>query len=166
MLSIARITKTRGLRGELQLFSLFNEPGRFEGLKHLHIGGVRFAVSRLRIADSQRLVVSLKGVDTIEQAEELVGQDACLPVDEIPRYEDEYFDFELQKLRVINDDGEELGSLTQIIHTGAKDVYEILSPGGKRWMIPANHEFIPEINLEEGYMLVRPIPGMMDEDAL
>ena len=166
VISIAKITKTRGLKGELQLYSLFSSPERFEDLEYILVDGGSCEVKRCQVK-GDRLMVMLEGIEDIDAAQLLVGKDACLPIDEIPRYDDEYFDFELSQLRVIDDNQQELGSLTQIIHTGGKDVYEICSPQGQTWMIPATREFVPEIDLDEGYMLVRPIAGMLDgDDAL
>ena len=50
-----------------------------------------------------------------------------------------------------------------MIETGANDVYEITSPEGKTYLMPAVSEMVPEISLEKGRILVRPIRGIFDD---
>lgn len=163
-IEIGKITKTKGLKGELQIYSLFDAPERFEGSKFFIIEGERFPLTLCRLADADRLRVKFRGVDSIDAAQLLVGKEVSLPLDELPRYEDEYFDFELTRLEVQDTAGQKLGRITQVVHTGAKDVYEITGEDGHSWMIPATHDFVPVIDLERGIVVVAPLPGMINID--
>lgn len=165
-IEIGKITKTKGLKGELQVYSFFDTPERFEGSRFFIIDGERFTLTLCRLIDAERLRVKFRGIDSIDAAQLLVGKGVFLPLNELPRYEDEYFDFELVRLDVQDGTGQKLGRITQVLHTGAKDVYEITGDDGRRWMIPATHEFVPVIDLDRGIVVVAPLPGMINiEDA-
>ena len=49
-------------------------------------------------------------------------------------------------------------------HPGAQDIYTVKSPSGKEYMFPGVDAFLKERNPPEGYILVTPIPGLLDDD--
>jgi 16S rRNA processing protein RimM len=56
------------------------------------------------------------------------------------------------------------GVLTEVMRTGANDVYQITAPDKKDYLIPAVEEVIRDINLEKGKMLIRPVKGIFDDE--
>ena len=74
--------------------------------------------------------------------------------------EDEYFMTDLIGLRVEKEDGTELGTLTEIIPTGANDVYVVTGQEKKEWLFPAIKECIMKIDIPTGRMVVRMMKGM------
>ena len=76
--------------------------------------------------------------------------------------EDENFIADLIGLRVVTEEGEELGKLTDVLETGANDVYVVEAPGKKELLLPAIKDCIRDVDLESGTMTVRLLKGLMD----
>ena len=62
------------------------------------------------------------------------------------------------------DTGKVYGVVTSVDHPGAQDIYTVKAPGGKEYMFPGVDAFLKERNPPEGYLLVTPIPGLLDDD--
>ena len=62
------------------------------------------------------------------------------------------------------DTGKVYGVVTSVDHPGAQDIYTVKAPGGKEYMFPGVDAFLKERNPPEGYILVTPIPGLLDDD--
>ena len=62
------------------------------------------------------------------------------------------------------DTGKVSGVVTSVDHPGAQDIYTVKSPSGKEYMFPGVDAFLKERNPPEGYILVTPIPGLLDDD--
>jgi 16S rRNA processing protein RimM len=98
------------------------------------------------------------GINTREMADELRGTDVHVDLENAaPLEEGEYYHFELLGLTAVDESGNVLGEVTDIIETGANDVYVIKDEEGKETLIPALEDVIPEINIPEGKMVVRPL---------
>ena len=76
--------------------------------------------------------------------------------------EDEYFVADLIGLTAKSDEGEELGTLTDVLTTGANDVYVIKGADGEELLVPAIHDCVQEVNVEEGYVILHLLPGLRD----
>ena len=76
--------------------------------------------------------------------------------------EDEYFVADLLGLKVVTDEGEEFGELTDVLFTKANDVYTVTRPDGKEVLIPAIEECILDIDLDEKVMTIHIMPGLLD----
>ena len=110
------------------------------------------------------LLVKLRGIETVEQADALRGKILYLDRGEVNLPEGRYFIQDLIGLTVSDaDSGAVYGVLTDVIATGANDVYEITSPQGKKHLMPAVEEMVPEISPEKGFIFVRPIRGIFDD---
>ena len=62
------------------------------------------------------------------------------------------------------DNGRVYGVVTSVDHPGAQDIYTVKAPNGKEYMFPGVDAFLKERNPPEGYLLVTPIPGLLDDD--
>jgi 16S rRNA processing protein RimM len=101
------------------------------------------------------LVMKIRGVDDIGQAEKLAGQQICIRKNDLePAADDEYYWHELIGLAVIDEAGISLGTLTSIIPTGANDVY-VVTAGDNEMLLPATVEVVREVDLEKSVMVVR-----------
>ena len=77
---------------------------------------------------------------------------------------DEYFIADLIGLSVIREDnGEVLGELTDVLQTGANDVYEVKMEDGKEILLPAIRECIKKVDLQKGEITVHVMKGLLDE---
>ena len=79
---------------------------------------------------------------------------------------DEYFITDLIGLAVVSDQGVELGTLKDVLETGANDVYVVAMKDGKELMLPAIGDCILNVDLEQRRMEVHVLEGLMDLYAL
>ena len=153
LITVGRVIKPFGLRGQIVIFPLTDFPERFgAGRRHPHRGPVLRNLGKP--ASQGPLVLKLKGVDTPEQAEDLRGCALHVPESDLhPLPEGEYYRFQVIGLLAVNKDGDEVGRVTDVLETGGNDVYLIKGPGGER-LVPALPHFVTEIDLEAGRMIV------------
>lgn len=164
-LLIGEITAPHGLKGEVRVFPHTDDPERFYDLTEVGLrtgaaGPVRVVpITQARVV-GKRVWLKLAGVDSIEAAEALRGTQLVIPQAWArPLEDDEYYHHQLLGLEVVTTDGESLGKITEIWQPGANDVYE--TPLA---LIPAVKEFIREIDLDHGRMVVEARPGLRKSD--
>lgn len=108
--------------------------------------------------------VYLAGVETPEQAAALRGLFLRVPLGQAVRPKtDEFFWHEVVGLRVEAEDGRDLGIVTEILRTGANDVYVAQGPLGEL-LIPAIEDVVLTIDPPSGRLLIRPMPGLLPGD--
>jgi len=160
-LVIGRVAAPRGVRGELRVEIQTDTPERFYGLREVFLGEqlMPFEVRRARLHEGQALL-QLKGIDDRNAAEQWRGALIYVPMTEaIPLEENEYYYHQIEGLQVITVEGEVLGKVTEIIATGANDVYVVRGEGGEI-LLPAIEDVIVEVNLEEGILRVKLLEGL------
>jgi len=167
-MDIGLIMGAFGIKGEVRILSLNDEPGRFRDLKVLEVIEPDGAVSTYRIEKvrihKKHALVKLEGFSDRTASENLKGHYVRLPeehaerltVAEAARVERE----SLIGLEVFTRSGERLGVLEEVILTGANDVYEV-SNGESCVLLPAISEVIVDVDLENGRMVVDPLPGLL-----
>ena len=157
-LQVGVITATHGIRGEVKVFPTTDDPERFLDLKTiyldtgrekmlLHISGVKF----------------FKEFDNINEVEPFRKKSLLVTREQaVPLEEDEYFIADLIGLQVVTDEGELLGELTDVLETGANDVYQVTDKNGKELLLPAIKDCILSVDLEKGEMEVHVLEGLLD----
>jgi len=106
-------------------------------------------------------LMKLEGVESIHDAEEFRDADILISKETLTREEGEFFWFELLGLDVYLDTGESIGSISQIISAGCNDVY-VVKKETNETLIPATHEVVKDIDLENGKMIITAIEGLLD----
>ena len=158
------IAGTHGLRGEVKVFPTTDEPARFLDLEKviLDTGREERTLTIRSVKFFKKFVIlGFKGMDRIEDVEKLKGAELLINrEDAIPLEEGEYFIPDLLGLRVVTDDGRELGVIKDVIETGANNVYDVQNEDGARILIPAIPQCILDVRLEEGEMTVHLLPGL------
>jgi 16S rRNA processing protein RimM len=76
--------------------------------------------------------------------------------------ENEYYKSDLMEMNVISEDGSFLGKLTDILETGANDVYVVRTEQGKELLFPAIRECIKNVDMEKNEMTVHIMDGLLD----
>lgn len=165
-LQVGVISSTHGVRGEVKVFPTTDDVTRFKKLKEvilvtektekvLKITSVKFF--------KQFAILKFEGIDTLNDVEVYKG--ASLFVDRknaVKLQKDEYFIADLIDLNVVDENGNELGTLIEVMPTGANDVYIVKSPEGKELLFPAIKECILNIDLKKGQMTVHVMDGLLD----
>jgi 16S rRNA processing protein RimM len=110
--------------------------------------------------------MQLQGVETIEQAECLVDCELLIPRSAAPMLpEGTYYHGDLIGLRVVTEEGRELGRIVDILETGANDVY-VVHGEGSEWLLPATKEVVRKVDLAREIMLVHLLEGMIEAEAV
>ena len=164
-MDIGLILGAFGIKGEVRILSLNDEPERFLDLRELILKGpditdLRYGIEKVRI-HKRHALVKFREVTDRTQAEKLQGAYVRLvgndkTITEEARTENE----KLIGLVVSTTSGECLGVLEEVIQTGANDVYGVRD-GEKSILIPAISDVIVEIDLEGRRMVVDPLPGLL-----
>ena len=167
MLQVGVITQTHGIRGEVKVFPTTDDAARFKKLKKVTLdnGKERRELEIASVKFFKNLVIlKFKGIDNINDVEKY--KKAPLYVtreDAVPLGENEYFIADLIGLKVISDEGEELGTVTDVLQTGANDVYVISKQGEADLLVPAIHDCVKEVAVEEGKIVLHLLPGLREE---
>ena len=160
------ITTTHGVRGEVKVFPTTDDPQRFKKLKNVILdnGKERRDLEITSVKFFKNLVIlKFKGIDNMNDVEKYKKADLLVTRENaVPLEEGEYFIADLIGLKATSDEGEDLGTLTDVIQTGANDVYVFSKEGVQDLLVPKIPDCIKEINLEEGTILVHLLPGLRD----
>lgn len=171
-LAVGYVVGVHGLRGEVKAELYTDFPERFTPGLTLYMGDSLQPVEvRAARQHKQHILLQLAGVQTREQAEELRGRWLYVrEEDAVALEEDTYFVHEILGLTVISEAGEELGTLVDVIFTGANEVYVVRRPDpapgeppAADLLLPATHEVVREVDLDAGRMVVHLLPGLLDE---
>ncbi len=166
-LRVGVITTTHGLKGEVKVYPTVDDPKRFLDLKRVLLRTGKeekgLIIERVRFF-KQMVILKFKGMDRIEdvenyrQAELYVSREDAVPLEE-----GEYYIGDLIDMQVRTTDGEVLGILTDVMETGANDVYVIDSKKYGEILIPAIKQCIIKVNVESSEMTVDLLPGLLPE---
>lgn len=162
---IGKITGTHGIRGAMRVFPTTEDPSRFERLKEIivEIRGKRETFHIQKVAfHKQFVLLTVKEITDINVAELYKNGRILIPdAMAIPLGEDEYYNRDLYGLKVVTEEGEELGEITEIFPTGSNDVYVVKKDGkGKELLLPAIKDCIKNVDLENGIMTVKLLEGL------
>ena len=162
-LVVGQILAARGLRGELKVRAETDDPARFTRLTHVYLGEekVRYAVAGARFLNDF-VLLSLSGVRERNGAEALRGLTIYVdPEQALPLAEGEYYHHQIEGLSVLTEDGQTLGRVSEVLETGANDVYVVAGPAGEL-LLPAIKDVILHIDLVRKSMTVRVPEGLSD----
>ncbi len=137
-------------------------PERFERLKMVYLGeaATPFALESSRL-HKEHVLLKLKGCNR-DMAEKLRGQWVQIPIEEaMPLGEDEYYVYQIIGLEVWTMMGEYLGQVSEVLFTGANDVYVVQGERGEI-LIPAVEDVVLEVDLADGRLTVNLPEGLMD----
>ena len=166
LMQVGIITSTHGVRGEVKVYPTTDDPRRFRRLKevvldtgkekmNLEIEGVKFF--------KQFVILKFKGLDNINDIEKYRQKSLYVTRKNAVRLQrDEYFIADLIGLKVQDEDGKELGTVKDVIETGANDVYEVEMADGKSLLLPAIKQCILNVDVENGTMQVHVLEGLLD----
>jgi 16S rRNA processing protein RimM len=174
LVAVARVVKTRGIRGEITADLLTDFPERFEGLESL-IGVAPDGGRRsLRIEEhwfhGKRIVFKFAGYDSIDAAKVLVGSLLSVPeAERVQPPKDHYFDSELAGCRVETVGGQHVGSVREVMRAGGVDLLVVDSDGsdggreaGRELLIPMAQDICVEIDVAGKLIRVDPPEGLLE----
>lgn len=166
LITIARIVKSRGLRGEVAAEVLTDFPERFENLKTVFLVKPDGAREELKIEkfwfQKNRVILKFEGIDSIHTAETLRNAEVCVPETESVELEaDEYFDWELEGCEVETIEGERIGRVKEVMRTGGTEIL-IVAGTDKEYMIPFAAKICTSVDIENKLIRVDVPDGLLD----
>ena len=161
LLKAGKIVNTHSLRGEVRIYPYCDDADFLCEFDSLYVENEIMDVVSSRVHKGQALI-KFDGIDSINDAEKLVGKIIYIDKDEVELEEGRYFIEDIKGLSVYDIDTNELyGKVINVIETGANDVFEIKSED-KILLIPKIDQVIKEINLEKGIILIKPMKGLFE----
>ena len=167
LLQVGVISSTHGVRGEVKVFPTTDDVNRFKKLKkvildtgkeqkELEIQGVKFF--------KQMVILKFKGIDNINDIEKYKGKSLYVTREHAVKLKkDEYFIADLIDMQVTLEDGTEFGTLTDVMKTGANDVYCIQTEKYGEVLVPAIGDCICQVDVEARKMIIHLMPGLVEE---
>lgn len=164
-LQVGVISSTHGIRGEVKVFPTTDDAGRFEELERvfldtgrekipLEIEGVKYF--------KQFAILKFQGIDNINDIEKYKGKGLWIPREEGQELEEnEYYIADLLGMEVETEDGAPFGVLTDVIETGANDVYSVRRPDGSEVLLPAIRQCILAVDVESRKMKIHLMDGLV-----
>lgn len=164
-LEIGKVVSTHGLRGELRVDPWCDSPQFLCQFKTLYLkkGETKLSVSSR--PHKTIAIVKAKGIDTIEEAEKLRGRVLYINRSDARLAPGEYFIQDLIGLDVIDiDTSKSYGKITDVLKTGANDVYQVTDEKKKDYLIPVIDDVVKEIDINGGKVLIKPLKGIFDDE--
>jgi len=168
---IGIIVKPQGIAGELKILPTTDDPERFALLDEVHVRPKSPTPPQpYKIISARRhkglVLLKLSGINDRNAAEKMVGGVLLIPPEKALKLgTDEYFIRDLVGLNVENEDGQPLGEITDVFHTGANDVYVVKGQDSESFMIPAIKDVVRAVSVPEGKITVRLLEGLMELKA-
>ena len=164
ILEIGKVVNTHGIRGEIKIQPWCDDPMIFDELEYIYLDGEKYKVVKTRFHKNCE-IVAVEGINNINEAELLRNKIVTVPreaLGELP--EGTYYVADLLGLEVRTNDGKILGKIDDVIRTGSNDVYQVKCPGRKDILIPVIEEAVNEVNIDEGYVIVTLMKGLVDDE--
>ncbi len=163
-LQVGVISSTHGIRGEVKVFPTTDDAGRFKKLKEviLETGKEQIPLEVQNVKFFKQFVImKFKGIDHINDIEQYKGKSLMVTRENaVELEEDEYYIADLIGMKVITDAGE-IGELQDVITTGANEVYVVRFETLGEVLIPAIHDCILAVDVEQKEMKVHLLEGLV-----
>ncbi len=166
LLKVGVITSTHGIRGEVKVFPTTDDIQRFTYLKECVIDTgkqqIPVEVEGCKFFKNQA-ILKFKEFQSIDEVEKYKGAGLWVTREHaVPLEEGEFYIADVIDAEVYEENGEYLGRLTEVMETGANDVYVVKLESGKELLIPAIPQCILDVDTEQPRVTVRLMKGMLD----
>ena len=166
LVAIARLSKPRGLRGEIIADILTDFPDRFDNLKTVLLVHPNGKTAEIEIEkfwfQKKRIVLKFVGYDSIEAAETLRNCEICVAETEAVELEaDEFFDWELEGCAVETVEGTRIGTVKELMRTGGTELL-VVAGEAKEYLIPFAETICVEVDVENKLIRIDAPEGLLD----
>lgn len=165
MLRIGVVTKPHGLRGEVKVYPTTSDPERFKDcdevylvtkkeLLTLHVAGVKYF--------KKQVILKFKEFDKVEDVEAFHQCDLMVTRDEaIELEEGEYFLYDVPGCTVVDEDGQTIGEVSDVLETGANPVFVIKTEDGREVLFPVIDECILSVDIDNRRVMAHVMEGLI-----
>lgn len=166
LLRVGIITSPHGIAGEVNVFPTTDDINRFSILKqcvlkteketlNLDVTGIKFHKNMVILRFKQ--FNNINQIEKFRQAELFVTRENAVPLEE-----GEYFICDLIGLSVVDENSTKIGRITDVLKTGANDVYEVTNDENKTYLFPVIKECVLNVDLEAKVVTVHVMKGLLD----
>ena len=167
LLQVGILSSTHGVRGEIKVFPTTDDVKRFKKNKE-YILGTKNGNMDVRVESvkffKQFVILKFEGIDTLDDI--LAYKGCSLYVNRahaVKLQKDEYFIADLIGMEVFDEEDNYIGKLTDVLETGANDVYEITTEDEKTYLFPAIKECIKKVDMDNRKITAYVMPGLMED---
>ena len=164
-LRVGVIASTHGLKGEVKVFPTTDEPERFRKLKKVFLDtGKEYMPLKIKSVKffKNQVILKFDEFQDINEVEKYRGKDLLIDREQaLPLAENENFIVDLINMDVYDEEEQRLGTLTDVLQTGANDVYVVETEEGKEILLPAIPSCILEVDVKAAKMIVRIPEGLL-----
>ncbi len=161
-IKIGKIVSASGLKGEVKVYNYSDSPDSYMRVASMFIEDTPYKIQNAR-THKNTIILKLEGIDDRDAAErqrgrELYITDADLP----PLPEGQFYVRDLIGMEVVDDKGDSLGKVTDVLQNTPQDIFEVERENGKKLLIPKVDQFVLDIDGRKRVIRVRLIEGMLD----
>jgi 16S rRNA processing protein RimM len=165
---IGRVVKPHGVRGKVKVEYFGEDLHRFSLYREIFIEDEKGKPEPYEVLEAvpqpPRLILRLKGIEKIEEAEPLIGKGILIEKEALLKLgEGEYYWMDILGMKVETQEGKRIGKVRKIFPTGAHDVYVVEGKRGEI-LLPATEEVIQSIDLKRGVMKVVRMEGLWEDE--
>ena len=161
-ISVGRITRSHGLKGELKFFHSDRDDVIVQREQRVRLGEAQLKIESVRGAKPP-FIIKFDGINSIEATKNLTGKELRVArADFEPLPEGEYYRFEIEGLKAFDDTGKYYGIVEVVIATGSNDVFAVRGEG-KEWLVPMIDSVVQTIDLEKGKLIFHCVEGLFED---
>ncbi len=166
-LRVGVIIKPHGIKGEVKVYPTTDSPLRFNEITHAKLIQQGKTLGDFKISGvkyfKDTVILKFEAYNNINEVEALKGAELYIPREEGAELQDgEYYIADIIGMDVVTEDGLRLGTVRDVMETGANDVYVVERDGGKELLIPAIKQCILNTDIEENIMTVHLLDGLLE----
>jgi len=165
---IGRVVKPHGIKGKVKVEYFGENLSRLSLYREIFIKDDKDKPEAYEVLETipqpPRLILRLKGIERIEEAETLIGKEILIERKSLLKLEEgEYYWVDLLGMEVETEGGKRIGKIRKIFPTGANDVY-VVEGERREILLPATDEVIRSIDLKRGVMKVARMEGLWEDE--
>ena len=164
-LVVGFLRRSHGVHGEMLMDIQTDFPERLQPDTQVFVGDSHQPLTIVGVRHhNQGLLVKLSGLETPEDAGRYRNQLVYVTsADRPPLPEGQYYHHELIGFDVVDEEGMPIGALSEIMQTGANDVYVVRRPDGREVLLPVIPSVVLDLEADRRQIRVHLIPGLLDE---
>lgn len=167
LISFGKISKVHGLSGEVKFIPFSRQLDNISTLERIFIvktpdsSPVELIITKSRV-QKNTAVLKIQGIDSIEDAEKLVGTVIHVQMSDLRELDDEeYYWFDLIGLKAYTEQGEYIGEIKDLIDRSLQSLL-VVKNDDKEYLIPLTEPIVKEVNLKQSKIIITPIEGLLD----
>lgn len=164
-LEIGKIVGTHGINGELRVEPWCDSPQFLCQFKTLYKGSDKQQISVKSRPHKNIVLMKIAGIDTVQQGDAMRGTVLYMNRNDANLPQGVFFIEDIIGLQVTDQNtGKIYGNVTDVLKTGANDVYQVTDSDGNDYLVPKIDDVVKEVAPNEGYIKIFPIKGIFENE--